>query len=91
MDIRQIIRLHILQNFLFTDDAAALADNDSFLEQGFIDSTGVIEITHFLEDKFGIDIADSEMLPENLDSIDSLVAYVERKLAKRAQAIAAGP
>ena len=90
MDIRQGIRLHILQNFLFTDDPSALADDESFLERGFIDSTGVIEITHFLEDTFGVDVEDTEMLPENLDSIDNLVAFVERKRATRAQASPAG-
>jgi acyl carrier protein len=79
MDIRQTIRDHILQNYLFSDDPSALRDSESFLEQGFIDSTGVIELTHFLEDAFAIKVDDTEMLPENLDSIDSLVTFVERK------------
>jgi acyl carrier protein len=90
MDIRQGIRRQILENFLFTDDPAALADDESFLERGFIDSTGVIEIAHFLEDTFGIEVEGAEMLPENLDSIDNLVAFVERKRATRAQGNPAG-
>jgi acyl carrier protein len=81
MDIRQTIRGHILQNYLFTDDPSALGDSESFLEKGFIDSTGVIELTHYLEDTFAIKVDDTEMLPENLDSIDSLVAFVDRKRA----------
>ena len=81
MDIRQTIRSHVLQNYLFTDDQSVLADDESFLEKGFIDSTGVIELTHFLEDTFGIKVEDTEMLPENLDSIDFLVEFVERKRA----------
>ena len=81
MDIRQTIRSHVLQNYLFTDDPSALGDGESFLEKGFIDSTGVIELTHFLEDNFAIKVEDTEMLPENLDSIDFLVAFVERKRA----------
>lgn len=81
MDIRQSIRGHILHNYLFTDDPSVLGDSESFLEHGFIDSTGVIELTHFLEDAFSIKVDDTEMLPENLDSIDNLVAFVERKRA----------
>jgi acyl carrier protein len=79
MDIRQSIRHYILENLLFTDDDAALVDGDSFLASGIIDSTGVLEITHFLEDSFGISVDDKDMLPENLDSVDNLVAFVKRK------------
>jgi acyl carrier protein len=79
MDIRQSIRTYILENLLFTDDEAALVDSSSFLATGLIDSTGVLEITHFLEDTFSISVQDKDMLPENLDSVDNLVAFVKRK------------
>jgi len=79
MDIRQSIRHYILENLLFTDDDSALVDTSSFLATGIIDSTGVLEITHFLEDTFGISVDDKDMLPENLDSVDNLVAFVKRK------------
>jgi acyl carrier protein len=79
MDIRQSIRHYILENLLFTDDDSALVDSSSFLATGIIDSTGVLEITHFLEDTFGISVDDKDMLPENLDSVDNLVAFVTRK------------
>jgi acyl carrier protein len=81
MEIRQTLRQYILQNFLFTDDESALVDGDSFLAGGIIDSTGVLEIIYFIEDTFGIKVEDEEMLPENLDSIDNLVAFVSRKKA----------
>lgn len=79
MDIKQTIRHYILENFLFTDDESALTDGDSFLAGGIIDSTGVLEIMYFIEETFGMSVNDDEMLPENLDSIDNLVAFVTRK------------
>ena len=53
--------------------------DDSFLLQGIIDSTGVLELVSFIEDGFAIKIADSELVPQNLDSIDNLVRFIERK------------
>jgi acyl carrier protein len=58
-----------------------LADNDSFLEKGIIDSTGVLELVQFVESKFNLRLADEDLVPENLDSIDNLVSFVERQLA----------
>lgn len=79
MSIKQTIRCYVLENFLFTDDEAALQDGDSFLAEGIIDSTGVLEIMLFIEETFDIKVEDDEMLPENLDSIDNLVAFIQRK------------
>jgi acyl carrier protein len=76
--IRETVRGFITSNF-YLADAAALRDADSLLDQGVIDSTGVLEVIDFLEDKFGISIEDAEMLPENLDSIERIAAFVERK------------
>jgi acyl carrier protein len=81
MSIKQTIRHYVLENFLFTDDETALQDGASFLAGGIIDSTGVLEIMLFIEDTFAIKLSDDEMLPENLDSIDNLVAFVQRKQA----------
>ena len=81
MSIKQTIRRYVLENFLFTDDEAALQDGDSFLAGGIIDSTGVLEIMLFVEETFDIKVEDEEMLPENLDSVDNLVAFVQRKQA----------
>jgi len=78
MHIREQIRHHIVENFLFGNDN--LADEDSFLEHGVVDSTGVLELVLFTEEMFGIAVDDEEILPENFDSIDNLVGYVTRKL-----------
>jgi len=75
------IRSFILDNFLFTSDEAALNNDDSFLETGILDSTGMLEVILFLEDEFAISVAEDEMIPENLDSVDALVGFVNRKRA----------
>ena len=79
MSIEQLVRDYILENFLFTTDASALGVDESFLAKGIIDSTGMMEVIYFLEDKFGIRIGDAEMIPENLDSVQNIARFVERK------------
>ena len=74
------IRDFIIENFLF-GEANGLQDGTSFLEEGIIDSTGVLELVTFLEEDFGIQVADEELIPENLDSINNVAAYLERKAA----------
>ncbi len=74
------VRNYILENYLFTDDQAALNSEDSFLKEGILDSTGILEIIFFLEENFEISIDDEEMVPENLDSVNNLVAFIGRKL-----------
>lgn len=78
-EVRRKVRHYILQNYLFTDDDSALNDSTSFLESGLIDSTGMMEVIFFLEENFGIEVADEEMVPENLDSVNNIVGYVGRK------------
>jgi acyl carrier protein len=77
--MRQEIRQFILEAFLFGDESDPFTDSDSFMQKGIIDSTGVLELTSFLEEKYGITVDDEEMVPENLDSIDNLVKFLERK------------
>jgi len=77
-DIRAEIRDFIIENFLF-GKADGLQDNTSFLEEGIIDSTGVLELVSFLEEEFSMDVDDEELVPENLDSINNVVIYVEKK------------
>lgn len=79
MDPRQLIRTFILENFLFTTDESALEDDASFLILGIIDSVGALEIVLFLEDSFGIQVQENEMLPSNLDSVNNLVAFFQSK------------
>lgn len=82
-DISQALRRFIAENFLFRDEADAIAADASLLEAGIIDSTGVLELVCFLESTFGIQVADEDMLPENLDSIRAIAGYVTRKLSER--------
>lgn len=81
MDTKSKLRTYILESFLFTNDQHALTDDDSFLEKGFIDSTGILEVIYFIEDQFKFKVSDDEMVPENLDSINKIVAFVQRKKA----------
>jgi acyl carrier protein len=78
MSIENKIRAYVAENFLF-GDAAQLGVDDSFLDKGIIDSTGILEIVMFLEEQFGIKVADSEMLPENLDSIGNIARFIGKK------------
>lgn len=82
-DISASVRKFISDNFLFREGLAAIADDASFLDAGIIDSTGVLELVSYLEDTWGITVADEEMLPENFDSIRGIVAYLQRKRAAR--------
>jgi acyl carrier protein len=87
----QRVRGFIRDNFLFREDIQSFSDDDSFLELGIIDSTGVLELISFLEGEFGIEVADDEMIPENFDSVSRIAAYLESKRAVEAQAGAAAP
>lgn len=80
MDIKDQIRTFVNTNF-YVADPASLADDDSLLDQGIIDSTGVLEVIFFLEETFGIKVEDSEMLPDNLDSIEKITNFVALKKA----------
>lgn len=88
-DIGVAVRRFIAENFLFREDIESLPEDASFLEAGIIDSTGVLELVCFLETTYGIQIADDEMLPANLDSLRAVSAYVRRKTAPKAQLAAA--
>jgi acyl carrier protein len=81
MSTAKLIRSYILENFLFTTDEAALKNADSLLGKGIIDSTGALELVYFLESRFGVNVEDDEMVPENLDSVDNIVAFLARKQA----------
>jgi acyl carrier protein len=80
--IEQQLRRFVIDNFLYGQDDR-LDNDDSFLEEGIIDSTGVLELVSFLEEKYSIEVQDREMIPENLDSINRLIAFLERKLSSR--------
>jgi len=77
--MREKIREFILSRFMLDAKPEDLKDGISFLETGVIDSTGVVELLAFLEAEFEIEVEDSEIVPENLDSVDSLCRYLESK------------
>lgn len=77
-DVKIKIRDFIIENFLFGNDDG-LQDDTSFLEEGIIDSTGVLELVTYLEETFDIQVDDEELIPENLDSINNVADYLERK------------
>ncbi len=74
------IRIFIVENFLY-GDGNNLKEDTSFLEEGILDSTAVLELVSFIEAEFSIRVGDEDLTPENLDSLKNLRAYLERKMA----------
>jgi acyl carrier protein len=73
------VRSFLAENFPLGEDPSNLSADASLLEAGIIDSTGVLELVDFIEGTYAVTVEDEELLPENLDSIRSIVAFVERK------------
>ena len=86
--IEQEIRQFIIDNFLFGDLATELSNDDSLLYRGIIDSTGALELITFLQDMYEIQILDDELLPQNLDSVNGLVQFINRKVQMRSTTVA---
>lgn len=76
----QQIRLFIVETFLF-GDGSVLQEDTSFMQNGIIDSTGILELINFMEEKYNIKIQDDELIPENLDSLKKISRFLERKLS----------
>lgn len=81
MTVRDKVHAYIVENFLFGDAAPLANDTMSLLDGGIIDSVGVMELVAFLEQEFGVTVADDELVPDNLDSVANLVGFVGRKQA----------
>ncbi len=77
--VRRELRDFVVTNYMF-GQATELNDNESFMEAGLIDSTGLLELVSFVEEKYGFNVEDQELVPENLDSLAALAKYVGRKL-----------
>lgn len=80
MEIEEQIRDYIAKNLLFSTDGFNYPDTASFLEEGIVDSQGVMELLLFVEDSFNISVDDLEITPENFDSVGRLAAFVRRKM-----------
>jgi acyl carrier protein len=78
--IRSELRDFVVMNYLFGDTARAPRDDDALVEEGVIDSTGILELIEFLESHFGITVSEAETVPQNLGSISSLTDFVMSKL-----------
>ena len=81
-EIEHELRDYILENYFFNQESV-LGNADSFMDLGVIDSTGVLELVSHLEERYAIEIDEVELVPENLDSIDNLTKFVQRKLAEQ--------
>ena len=81
MELKKQVRDFVTSNF-YVADPKSLEDRTSLLDQGIIDSTGVLEVIMFIESTFGVTVEDAEMLPENLDSIEHIAAFVARKTSQ---------
>lgn len=76
--IKTEVRQYILDNFLM-GAGGDYADDTSFMDSRMLDSTGFLELMHFLEDTYGIKVEDDEMIPDNLDSLDAIAGFVSGK------------
>ena len=79
MDIKQKLRRYLAESVLMTEEVESISDEASFLERNLLDSTGVLELVAFVEETFGIKVEDREIVPQNLDSLSRIEAYVTRK------------
>jgi acyl carrier protein len=82
MPLNEELRQFVKDNFMFGKDNGGLADTDSFLDKGIIDSTGVLELVAFLEERYGIHVQDRDLVPENLDSIQNLATFIGSRMPK---------
>lgn len=80
-ETRAAIRTFIVENFLFGDDSHPLPADMSLIDNDLIDSTGILELVGFLEERFAISVADSDIVPANLDTIQKIVDFIARKRA----------
>jgi len=83
-DVSVKVRDFIVKNLLFSADGFNFADDVSFLDEGIIDSLGIIELVSFVEGQFGISVADRELVPDNFDSVQKLTGYICRKVGEKA-------
>jgi acyl carrier protein len=79
MDIEEKIRDYIARNLIFSDNGYQYPDDASFLEEGIVDSVGVLELVSFIEDSFKVKVGDQDIIPDNFDSVSKLSAYIRRK------------
>jgi acyl carrier protein len=82
MTIESSIKEFIAKNLLFSDGGFLYSDTASFLEEGIVDSVGVMELVSFVEESFGIMVDDLDVTPDNFDSVEKLSTYIQSKITK---------
>ncbi|MEW9613125.1 acyl carrier protein [Shinella sp. S4-D37] len=80
-ETKAAIRTFIVENFLFGDDSQPLPADLSLIDNDLVDSTGILELVGFLEERFAIQVADADIVPANLDTIERIAAFITRKQA----------
>ena len=78
-NVEETIRTYIAENMLFSDDGYPHSDSASFLEEGIVDSMGILELMMFVEENFHITVEDEEVVPDNFDSVSKMAAYIRGK------------
>jgi len=78
-DMEEVLRNFIVENFLLSAGLDAFDNDDSFMEKGIVDSTGILELLEFIEETFSIRVEDEEVIPDNLDSLNKLKSFIKRK------------
>ena len=81
-DIEETLKNFIIDNFIFDETGEHLKNDQSFLESGIIDSTGMLELVSFIEETFEIKLEDEELIPDNLDSVNNVVKFISTKQKK---------
>lgn len=84
--IEETIRAYIAENILFSDNGFTYSDDTSFLEEGIVDSMGIMELVMLVDENFGITVEDEEVIPDNFDSVSKLAAYIRLKSSAAARA-----
>ena len=79
-NIEDTIRKYIAENILFSGNGYPCPDNTSFLDEGIIDSMNVLELVMFVEEKFGVTVADQDIVPDNFDSVTKLADFIRSKM-----------
>jgi acyl carrier protein len=80
-DIQSQIKDYIARNILFSDNGFTYSDDASFLEEGIVDSLGIMDLVLFIEQNFGLSVDDEDLIPDNFDSVNKLARYIQRRLS----------
>jgi len=79
MDVRPVVKGFIEEHFLYRKEEKDISNDESLLDSGFIDSMGIFELISFLEKEFNVDISDGEVIPENFETINNIMALINKK------------